>query len=165
MVYRASGGDIQQRQLTWFDRTDNVVGTLGPPDLSNGRSPALSPDGQQVAIVRNVQDNQHIFIVHDQLRSVRLTLDGSIDSTPVWSPDGRWIAFRSNRTGTFDLYRKRADNVGSEQLLVQSPLHKNVHDWSRDGSLLYSVDFDPNTRYDLWWAPLDDDGAGTSTPF
>ncbi len=165
VVYRASGGDIQPRQLTWFDRKGNVVGTLGPPDLNNGQSPALSPDGRQVAIARSVQGNRDIFVVLDPLRSVRLTLDGSIDATPVWSPDGSWIAFRSNRTGTFDLYRKRADNVGSEQLLVRSPLHKNVHDWSRAGNLLYSVDFDPNTRYDLWWLPLDNAGAGTSKPF
>lgn len=138
---------------------------LGPPDLNNGQSPALSPDGRQVAIARSVQGNRDIFVVLDPLRSVRLTSDGSIDATPVWSPDGSWIAFRSNRTGTFDLYRKRADNVGSEQLLVRSPLHKNVHDWSRDGNLLHSVDFDPNTRYDLWWLPLDNAGAGTSKPF
>ena len=159
VIYRASVG-LEKRQLNWFDRSGTPLGTIGAADDSLLEWPALSPDGQRVAVSRQVQGNRHIWVL-DGVRQVLLTSDGSRNTGPIWSPDGKWIAFSSYRKGSFDLYRKRSDGVGSEELLLVSPYHKNATGWSRDDQILYSVDNDPKTGYDLWSLPLEQGVAGT----
>ena len=162
VLYRPSGGGIEKRQLTWFDRSGNAVGTLGPADDSLLEWPALSPDGHRVAVSRLKDSNRDVWIF-DGIRQSRLTIDPSSDVGPIWSPDGNWIVFSSNRKGPFNLYRKRSDGVGGDQLLLESPFHKNATGWSPEGHLLYSVDNDPKTGYDLWSLPLGKATPGTAT--
>jgi Tol biopolymer transport system component len=40
---------------------------------------------------------------------VRLTNDAHSDGLPIWSPDGGWIAFRSDRSGAWAIYATRPD--------------------------------------------------------
>jgi Tol biopolymer transport system component len=138
---------------------------VGPADDSLLEWPALSPDGRRVAVARRRDGNPDIWVL-DGVHQTRLTTDPSSDNGPVWSPDGNWIVFSSNRKGPFNLYRKRSDGVGSDELLLESPFHKNATGWSRDGHLLYSVDNDPKTGYDLWsLLPVDRSTPGNPTVF
>ena len=164
VMYRASVGGPQKRQLTWFDRLGTALGTMGAEDDSLLEWPTLSPDGQRVAVARRVQGNRDVWVL-DGVRSWPLTFDASSDNGPIWSPDGQWIVFSSNRKGPFNLYRKRSDGAGSEEPLLESPLHKNATGWSRNGRILYSVDNDPKTHYDLWSLPLEKGVAGPPTVF
>ena len=75
----------------------------------------------------------------------------------VWSPDGRRVAFRSNRSGVYDLYAKDASGVGDEELLVKSPHGKLPTGWSPDGRFLVYLEFDPKTGADIWVLPLEGD--------
>jgi tricorn protease len=64
----------------------------------------------------------------------RLTSDPARDQNPVWSPDGKWIAFSSNREGgVLQIYRKKASGAGQEERLTEGPLNKFTQDWSHDG--------------------------------
>ncbi len=155
VVYGTSLGGAQQ-QLKWLDRSGTAVGTLGATD--RGSHPAISPDGRRVAVSRIDQGNSDIYIL-DGVRSTRLTTDEAEDINPVWSPDGNWIAFRSRRKGPFNLYRTRSDGTGSDELLLDSPLHMLPNDWSH-GRILFSKDNDPNTLYDLWSMPVETAGPG-----
>lgn len=91
---RAGGG--ASRPLTWFDRTGEAVGVAGEPDANDLRYPELSPDGRRVALSRAVQGNRDVWLL-DLLRS------------------GMRIAFASNRTGAYDLYRKPSNGSGAEE--------------------------------------------------
>jgi serine/threonine protein kinase len=155
MLYRA--GAASRRQLTWFDRSGKALGTLGTPDDNNLIAPAVSPDGQRVAVHRNLQGNNDVWLI-DAVRTSRFTVDPGSDGFPLWSPDGSRIAFRSNRKGHFDLYVKASSGAGGEDLLVESPRVKTPNDWSRDGRyLLYTVTDDPKTGFDQWVLPLEGD--------
>jgi tricorn protease len=86
-----------------------VAGANGSPETSPAergeillpRHPAPSPDGQQIAF--SYQGD--IWVVVSQGGEARrLTVHPGYDGRPVWSPDGDWIAFASNRDGNHDVY-------------------------------------------------------------
>jgi Tol biopolymer transport system component len=154
----AGGG---KRQLLWVDRTGKVLGTAGPPDEGAPTSPALAPDGRHVANARSVQGNYDIWLT-DVARSLptRFTFDPAAEYSPIWSPDGTRVVFRSldrKGFGPSDLFVKPADMASDEQPFLVTPQPKVPLDWSRDGRFLLFANFDPKTRSDLWVLPITGD--------
>lgn len=143
-AFSATSGDVlvtqtgkgaSLAQLTWFDRSGKLEGTIGTPaSYDNVR---LSPDGRRFAADQTDADGLKIDIwVHDPTRNAatRLTFNPGLNQTPLWSPDGRQILFGSNRKQLgFSLYLKNADGSGSDEELADLGLSANVWDWSRDG--------------------------------
>ena len=62
----------------------------------------------------------------------RLTWHAALDYAPAWSPDGRWIAFSTDRNDSFDLYLAAPDGSGVLPL-VTSDLDEYFPTWSPDG--------------------------------
>src|SRR5262249_44539172 len=151
VAYRT--GALSQRQLTWFDRSGTVRGTIGAPDSNNLRGPRLSPDGLRVVVERTLQGNGDLWVL-DGARMNRLTFDTAYDDRAVWSPDGSRIIFRSNRTGPGDLYQKLTSGSGVEERLVASDQAKSPNSWSRDGRFLLYHSVDSQTDTDFWVLPL-----------
>jgi eukaryotic-like serine/threonine-protein kinase len=154
VAYRARGGGVR-RQLTWFDRVGKPLGILGEPDDTLD-APSVSPDGRRAAVIRTVQKNAEIWLL-EGTRSSRLTFAPVTHMAPVWSPDGRSIAFGSTLSGSDDVYWKSVDGSGNEELLVASPQPKAPTDWSRDGRFLLYFSIDPQTHRDLWVRPMTGD--------
>jgi len=65
----------------------------------------------------------------------RLTYDPGLQSEPTWSPDGRFIAYSSDRAGNFDIWVKPAGE-GNPVQVTKDPAHDWQPNWSTDGSLL-----------------------------
>src|SRR5262249_607704 len=130
-----SGGSLALRRLVWFDRTGKDIGAVSAPDAGGPLDPELSLDEKRVALVRNIEGNSDVWII-DTLKGVpsRFTSDPGLDTYPVWSPDGQWLAFGSTRkSGVYDLYRKLSVNTGNEEALLESSQSKVPTDWSPDG--------------------------------
>src|SRR5436190_20042173 len=72
---------------------------------------------------------------------------------PAWSPDGKQIAYASNRKGVLDVYVKSV-NADDEHPLLESSLGKVPDDWSRDGRYLLYQQAGPTTADDLWALPM-----------
>jgi eukaryotic-like serine/threonine-protein kinase len=143
-----------RRQLTWFDRSGKAVGTLGEPDDNDLLNPTISPDGRRVAVDRLVQGNRDIWIL-DGSRMTRLTFDPSVEAAPVWSPDGKWVAFRSSRHGVLDIFRKASSGADADESVIESPDDKTLTDWSRDGRSLLVLTQNPKTGQDLLFMSFD----------
>src|SRR5262245_39543 len=140
-------GASGRAQFVWVDRTGKMLGSVGQPDESSAGNPALAPDGRRIGISRVVQSNPDVWLI-DVGRGVssRFTFDGAVENSPVWSPDGSRIAFRSSRKGVHDLFEKPANSTADEQPLLVTSQNKSPLDWSRDGRfLLYSLQ-DAKTR-------------------
>ncbi len=104
------------RELAWFDVSGTRTGTMGEAgDLWQVR---LSPDDQYAAVthVAPLLRTLDIALVPAAAgaASEPLTLALAADSDPVWSPDGRRVAYRSLQTGRPALYAKRAHQKDAE---------------------------------------------------
>jgi len=117
--------------LTWYDRAGKAINEL--PSQAAGTNPALSPDGQFVAITRMDPSTQtdDIWVV-DLKRSTasRLTFDKARDRFPIWSPDGKRLTFSRDSVGILE---KDASGAGNEILLFPGNF---VQDRSPDGKYL-----------------------------
>lgn len=69
----------------------------------------------------------------------RLTSDPGLDYNPVFSPDGRWIVFTSNRNGNPDLYALDLQHPGAPRQLTKSPAMEDAAAFSPDGRSLVFV--------------------------
>lgn len=81
------------------------------------RYPAISPDGK--TIVFSFQGD--LFTVPSSGGEARhLTVHDAYDFRPVWSPDGKQIAFASNRYGNFDVFLIPAEGGQAKRLTTYS---------------------------------------------
>ncbi len=163
----AEGGG---ERIIWQDRQGAKLGDIAGPFFQALR-PALSPDGKRLAVElrQDSADAGDIWIINlDDGISRRLTSDPSRDTFPSWSPDGQWVAYRSDRGGQRDLWLVRADGEGDPLPFTQSANHKEFSStWSPDGRrLLYGVDVDGREESDIWMLTLDANHAPLETqPF
>jgi Tol biopolymer transport system component len=147
-----ASGDLQ---LVWLDRSGKQISALADkfPDLQGA---VLSPQGDRVAL--QLSAGQNDIWVLDLVRGVRTRLTfGPIGNTyPVWSPDGKWIAYASARNGHFSLSRKPSDGSGAEEILLNDVDLPVLDDWSRDGKyLLYSLPVLNGPAQQIWSLPLE----------
>ena len=100
--------------------TVNIAGGT-PTTLVSGYyavQPRVSPHGKRIAFwaMRNDQEadryNRDIWTIDINGGSlVRATDHPANDWNPVWSPDGRWLFFLSNRSGSMNLWRVAIDET------------------------------------------------------
>ncbi len=152
LVYLSGSGS--NVQLTWFDRQGKTLGTVGRVGRTLGNM-RISPDGTRLAANRSEPGARDDIWVVDlaQGSEMRLTTDPTIDYAPVWSPDGKRIAFASDREGPGNLYVRAADGAGRDELLLKTGEEKTPLDWSQDGRfLLFSVS--TAKGHDVWVLPV-----------
>lgn len=94
--------------------------------------PRWSPAGDFVVFMSNGRDgNVEIYRVDTVTREItRLTDNSAIDALPVVSPDGQWVAFVSNRDGSWKLYAVPSDG-GPVQLI--GPVAGDLGDYAQQG--------------------------------
>lgn len=103
-------------------------------------NPEISPDGSQIVFGRGFVDimkdqaASNLWVTDDKAERLRQLTDGEFrDSAPVWSPDGRRIAFLSNRSGSTQVHVMWADTRETLQLTRVDRDPSGVK-WSPDGT-------------------------------
>ena len=137
---------------------DNGRKTIG--DVRVFRDVRVSPDGRRLAAHYPGDENDIWIYDFDRGTTSRLTFLPGADETPVWSADGRFIAFAAQR-GTRQLFRVPVDGSDPPEPLWASEHHMHVSDWSPDGRwVLFDHDLGPHA--DIWL--LDMDGENEARP-
>ncbi len=112
----------------------SITGT--PMPVLKSRRPIrdheVSPDGEWVAFTETGGQEDLLVARTDGKEYRRLTDDASRDRGPAWSPDGRRIAFYSDRGGVYQLWTIRPDGSGLEQIADLPGTNFPV--WSPDGA-------------------------------
>ena len=140
LAYALPGTNTNET-LMWVDR----AGAMTPVDTAwhdpELEAYALSPDGGRLAISISSSDagsgRMDIWVKQmDGGPLSRLTFGGEGNQAPAWSADGKYVSYSSLRDGHWSLWRRRADGVGSEELVAD--VGRDVFDarWSADGALL-----------------------------
>lgn len=140
-------------------------------DMESVSSPAISSDGSQIVFGRSwvdrMKDQQrsNLWILDQKSGRLReLTSGNWRDTAPVWSPDGKRIAFLSDRDGTTQIHVMWADTREVAQLTHLEKAPSNLR-WSPDGrTIAFSMnvpDDDPVLPVRL---PRRPDGAQWAKP-
>ncbi len=153
------GGVGSQQQVTWYDHSGKVVGTVGKPmDVEVVR---LSHDGKRVAVDRRdaVGSKRDIWLL-DLVRGTEQRLTFMADNRfPVWSPDDTRVAFLRSDSSTGKALFKAADGSGGEEELADAG--RRPTDWTTEGVVFDTANTTTKTAADLWLrrVPVTSDGA------
>jgi eukaryotic-like serine/threonine-protein kinase len=138
LVYQANSAE-QSRELVWVDRQGREESMGAPPKPYV--YPRISPDGNRVAIdVAESGTDRDIWIW--DLRRATLELfskDPAHNPLVAWSPDGRHLAYGSERSGVSNVYRQASDGSGEPERLFGSDALQMPISYAPDGRLLVSV--------------------------
>jgi eukaryotic-like serine/threonine-protein kinase len=169
-----SGPMMRPGRLTWFDRDGNALGTVAAE--GNYIDFRLSPDESRLAAsIVNPKFGSVDIWLSDIARGSDLRLTSgdqrgspdrhSLNASPIWSPDGTRIIYRTVRTGMAEFYRRSASGGGKDEPVLLEKVQREVlaesnvsepTDWSPDGrNLLYSTS---TSNVQLWLLPFSPEG-------
>ena len=146
---------VGERGQLYVVNADGSNPTLLTKQTRNNQAPAWSPDGTRIAFESTATGTSEVCVVnangsqekcltnHASFKALHLTLN---DDVPVWSPDGKRIAFASMRNSKFDIHIMNAD--GSQRVnLTNKPANYGVPAWSPDGKrIAFSSDREGNSE-------------------
>jgi serine/threonine protein kinase len=171
--------DSTQLLAAWSSSQANKMGLwvlsiLGgnPRQLSDeGWSASVSPDGSQIAFLKSAgfgETGQEIWLMRadgtDQRKVISPPEAGTFLASPVWSPDGRWIAYERfwfgpyNNEAWIELFSLQH---GTTSVIKSEPRLEWGLKWLADGRLLYAVDEPPPSQNTSnFWAEGIDPNTG-----
>ncbi len=159
------GGSLASERLVWVNRNGTEQALAAPAHAYI--YPRISPDGRQVVVSIAEEENQEWLYDLSRDTLSRLTFGGNLNYNSAWTPDGKRIAFMSNREGPQNIFWQLGDSSGGLERLTTSEYTQVPRSFSPDGQLLAFVEITPTTGYDIWVLRLSDRKAEPflRTPF
>ncbi len=114
----------------------------------------ISPDEKWITYTQSGAQEDILVARIDGTDRRRLTDDAFKDRGPVWSPDGKRIAFYSDRSGSYEIWIIQPDGRGLRKLTDTSGQMLTTPRWSPDGKRIWArlgdsfVLFDPDVPWE-----------------
>jgi serine/threonine-protein kinase len=159
LVYVPGAVQATQLWLVWVSRNGAEQPVAAPARAY--LNPRLSPDGRRLAVGITEQESQVWLYDLSRETLTRLTFEGNVNAYPAWTPDGKRIAYASNKEGQVNLFWQLADGSGGLERLNTSEYLQVPTSWSPDGQLLAFHEVSPTTQRDIWVLRLGDASAGS----
>jgi serine/threonine-protein kinase len=126
---------------------------------------ALAPDGRRVAIrVGKANDDIHIFDI-GRASLTRFTYESGDEQNPVWSPDGKRLAYVVQHGGAAQMFWKTVEANGTPEPIQDAKYAQRPNSFSPDGRYLAYTEVDPQTLSDLWTVRLEPGSPPRAQPF
>jgi serine/threonine protein kinase/Tol biopolymer transport system component len=134
LAYANAGADL--KQFVWIDRFGRQLEKIEPPGTYVYFD--LSSDGRRLVSSEHVTSGNRLFVRDLAAGEAprRLSLPSLSDTDPRWSPDGRFIAFASNRQGSKEIVMWDAQTGTITPVFGKSGVNYSLDDWTADGSSL-----------------------------
>jgi len=154
LLYVTNRAQNNQLEVLTVDRRRTAL--TDHTDHTQYSTPRHSPDGAVVALSMWRDGRRDLWLVSPDGEPLRrITMDDAIDADPVWSADGRWLYFSSDRSGIPNVY---AVELATEELyqvtnVVTGAVKPTVHpsgermafmQYSEDGWDIVVIDLDPS---------------------
>ena len=155
-VYSAGKASNPTWQMAWLDGSGKLKPIVATPGVYY--TPHVSPDGTRLAFAVRTAGKNDIWVYDlERANMSRITTTGQNNRSPVWTPDGRHLAFMCEPPGGQGICWIRSDGVGETDLLIQNQLRPGVFSFSPDGKRLAFWQSRNTTTYerDIWILPLD----------
>lgn len=151
LVYMAGTDVSDSTVMAWADRKGSIEPLSEPKIWGTGR---LSPDGLRVVNSISSGSRGDIWVFDTARRTInRLTFDGT-GHDPIWSPDGRRVAFGGSVSGKNGIYAVAADGSGKPELLLATNGPATPTSWAPDGRRVVYQDTGSDHKSHLWVATL-----------
>ena len=137
LVYVPGGAEVQKTTMVWVDRTGKAESIEAPPRAYF--NPSISPDGRLVAmtIEGGSEENLDVWIYDLARRTLTKLTNGFLNNAPVWTPDGKRVAFRNvNESGQNGIFWAPADGSAPPEQLLATDGPVTPGSWLPDGSAL-----------------------------
>ena len=142
----------------------SILGGSARKLVDDGREPAISADGSQIAFLRGTDGAEDLWLMQSDGSNPRRLLanSGAMFNSPTWSPDSRHLALLAGtyHPGTFNV-DTQIDIVdaasGRAETLLALPGLRGGMAWTRTGRLVFSLqEAQPNDDdSNLWFVNLD----------
>ncbi|MBI4241830.1 MAG: protein kinase [Candidatus Rokubacteria bacterium] len=158
LVYVPGPGTGYPQSLVWLERSGAVRAILARK--GGFQSARVSPDGHRIALAMR-EETSDIWVYDLERETLsRVTFSGN-SYGPVWSVDGKSIAYNSLTSEGFKVILQRVDENTPAEVLYSSPSLVLPQTWSHDGQSLLLTVLNTATGMDIWLVAVDEEHRAT----
>jgi eukaryotic-like serine/threonine-protein kinase len=119
-------------------------------------TPRISPDGRRISV--NISETSSDIWIYDISRGAlsRASFEGTGNIAPVWTPDGKRIAYQSSRADVPNIFWQPADGSGTAERLTTSAHIQVASSFSPDGKTILFMEVSPESGRDVWTLRIGD---------